>query len=1132
MSHWGRFIRVGSRGQRRLLKGGLAAATAAVLVVVGATAAQADTMFTGPSATGLTGLRGGATRLAFSIDDEVSASVDVGTGNLNVQGRLLSLQGVSGAVPISIAYNSRDTTSITSPTAQMKGPHTGWTWGFGGTGTLSLAPNGTTIDYTTADGAVWPFVLSGSTYTSPAGLKAILTKTASGFTLQYMQSSSTITFDATGNPITATDKNGNTTAIAFPATNTLSITSSAGPTAARTATLTYAPYTYAGYTYYATTVSQQNGSASRAASVSYSSSGQPTAITDANGAKVGLTYNAAGLVSKVTNPLGATTAFTYDSSNRVTQVDQSNTTSGSAGTSTTRFSYASSTSTLVAGANTSTSSAVSAVPHATYTLDGNHLVTTAVDAAGRSRSATYTPQGLDVASSTIGTSGGTPGSVSTTYGYDSSVNNGLSLTSATGQSGNSSTAAYTNAASSSQYLPSSTTTDANTAASANTTSYTYNGAGNQLTTTGNTTSGSTSSSTAVTSTVTRNSDGSIATATAPGNGSNATHYSYANGQLTQVTPVTGSSLGTKNYTYDAFGRLKTQTDGASNTTTYTYDDDDRVLTTSFSDATGTVTNTWDAAGNLTKQVSDGGTITNTFDQLNHVTSTANTSFGGTISFGYDKAGNNTSISDTRGTTTQTYDDAGSLLTTTYPKASGTATTQFATDGNGNRTDVWLQSNASHSVWAAHTHTAYDQSGRVKEIKAEKGPASSPTTQMDVYYCYNTAGSGTNCGASSASDAAKLQWTYNAVTSQTTKFTYDGLGRLTRVVESGGNDGNDTYAYTYDARGNRLTAAVSGTDSSSQTLTYNAASQITSTGYSYDGAGNMTASPGATYTYNAAEQMTKAVVGSNTTTYTYAGAAQNKVLRETVGGGSTYKLAYGRGGAIAQFGVGSLTAYIETDPNSGQATMLHTSSDIAALYVYDLGGSPVALLTDFNTTSFQYKYDPYGAATLQQTSGGNGVGQNPYAFKGGLQDRATGFVKYGQRWYNPVTGTWTQQDTLDSPLDAGNANRYAYAGDDPVNNSDPSGTVEFVEALLYIYNLASDASSLAGFLNDLGTNAAQRDLVVIADGLIGAAVCTAFVAAADIATLGAASFAEALCALAGEGTSALGGAIYDALYSAQ
>ncbi|MET4706095.1 RHS repeat-associated protein, partial [Frigoribacterium sp. UYMn621] len=71
--------------------------------------------------------------------------------------------------------------------------------------------------------------------------------------------------------------------------------------------------------------------------------------------------------------------------------------------------------------------------------------------------------------------------------------------------------------------------------------------------------------------------------------------------------------------------------------------------------------------------------------------------------------------------------------------------------------------------------------------------------------------------------------------------------------------------------------------------------------------------------------------------------------------------------------------------------------------------------------------------------GNPVTQNPYAFHSGIKDPGSGLVKFGLRWYNPTTGTWTQQDTLDAPLDPANANRYAYAGDDPINNLDPAGT---------------------------------------------------------------------------------------------
>ena len=49
-------------------------------------------------------------------------------------------------------------------------------------------------------------------------------------------------------------------------------------------------------------------------------------------------------------------------------------------------------------------------------------------------------------------------------------------------------------------------------------------------------------------------------------------------------------------------------------------------------------------------------------------------------------------------------------------------------------------------------------------------------------------------------------------------------------------------------------------------------------------------------------------------------------------------------------------------------------------------------------------------------------QNPDTFKAGIQDSVSGWVKYGQRWYNPATGRWTQQNTLDAPLNPAKSNR--------------------------------------------------------------------------------------------------------------
>ncbi|MER5458669.1 RHS repeat-associated core domain-containing protein [Micromonospora sp. NPDC002389] len=51
---------------------------------------------------------------------------------------------------------------------------------------------------------------------------------------------------------------------------------------------------------------------------------------------------------------------------------------------------------------------------------------------------------------------------------------------------------------------------------------------------------------------------------------------------------------------------------------------------------------------------------------------------------------------------------------------------------------------------------------------------------------------------------------------------------------------------------------------------------------------------------------------------------------------------------------------------------------------------------------------------------------------------TGFTKYGQRWYNPTQGRFTQQDNLSFIGNPRNGNRHAYAGCNPVTNIDPTG----------------------------------------------------------------------------------------------
>jgi len=100
------------------------------------------------------------------------------------------------------------------------------------------------------------------------------------------------------------------------------------------------------------------------------------------------------------------------------------------------------------------------------------------------------------------------------------------------------------------------------------------------------------------------------------------------------------------------------------------------------------------------------------------------------------------------------------------------------------------------------------------------------------------------------------------------------------------------------------------------------------------------------------------------------------------------------------------------------------------------------------------------------------------------------LKYGHRWYQPATGRFTQQDSISHLTDPAQGNRYAYAGDDPVNRTDITGDFSFsnffecagldtLTALIF----AADVYDVAVFF--FGVIAAQPEIDALA--LAGIAV---------------------------------------------
>ncbi|MEU3620371.1 LamG-like jellyroll fold domain-containing protein [Streptomyces sp. NPDC006872] len=281
-----------------------------------------------------------------------------------------------------------------------------------------------------------------------------------------------------------------------------------------------------------------------------------------------------------------------------------------------------------------------------------------------------------------------------------------------------------------------------------------------------------------------------------------THFSYtytARGQhaTTVLDDWTGDPSGsTRDLTvvsnaYDPAGRLASTTDAMGATTAYTYYDDGLAATTTAKQVTqsdGTrhdivlESDTFDPAGNLTKQVTGGGVTTRTFtvDAL-----------GRTLTSALDPSGLNRTATytydgdDRVKEQTQTISGTKKLATTSEYDAAGNVTKQTVTDGTSTHittgtyddrglplTSVSPRGNVTGADPAAYTTTyRYDGLGRPVQqtapaVQTEENGAAATTAKPTTLTGYNTFGEATH-----ARDAR----------GRTTRTEVDRLGRTTAVT---------------------------------------------------------------------------------------------------------------------------------------------------------------------------------------------------------------------------------------------------------------------------------------------------------------------------------------------------------------
>jgi RHS repeat-associated protein len=372
------------------------------------------------------------------------------------------------------------------------------------------------------------------------------------------------------------------------------------------------------------------------------------------------------------------------------------------------------------------------------------------------------------------------------------------------------------------------------------------------------------------------------------------------------------------------------------------------------------------------------------------------------------------------TTSYGYDAASRLISITEP---------YHPSGNGGKI-TYSYPDETHTTMTypngASEAMTYDISGRLLSII---GKDAAGTTQASYSYTYGyTDGGG---GSQDGGLRGTMTWSLAGSTAETTTFSYDSLGRLTQANPLGGVN----YQYCYDATGNLLAKAATCTTA---TYHYNAGNEQTDSGYSFDANGSATAIPAdPTMAYNAKNQTSSITpTGGTAQAQSYAGTSKaDRVAAGTVGFVNDQL-------GLARRYQGGADYY--TRDASGRILGERTSGTASGNYYYlfDGLGSVVAMTNSAGAVVATYKYDPYGNITYETS----GAQFNPIRYAGYYWSASYGTYKVGERFYDPAMGRWTQRDPINQPLDTHGWNPYTYAGDDPINLTDPSGLCSFVHCL--------------------------------------------------------------------------------------
>jgi RHS repeat-associated protein len=525
--------------------------------------------------------------------------------------------------------------------------------------------------------------------------------------------------------------------------------------------------------------------------------------------------------------------------------------------------------------------------------------------------------------------------------------------------------------------------------------------------------------------------------------------------LGRTTSVTEPERGTTNYSYayNSTGLVVTRTRPTANqtspttlTTTTTQSDAlGRPTSVSYSDGTPTKTYLYDINANL----GNGLVQTNYIGRLSAAFAQTPSSLLALTGFSYDGAGRVLGLLEClpSGCATATdnlllsyqYDLAGNMLSA----VTGPATTLTYTYSPANEvqsvTSSLSTSEAPSNVISSATN------GPFGPLSYQLGNG---LTSVATYDALGRAASGFVCNGSSVFGCTGGSFIYgqsitrqgvrvtqgcDTVIDNCANFGYDEFNRLTSRTVAGSSTPQN-YTYGYDRYGNRWSQTAADGGPSPQLTFSSTTNRITSAGYSYDAAGNVTSDGFHTYTYDAEGNVT-AVDGGSTASYVYN--ALNQRVSETVGGATT-QFAYNVAGQrVSIWNTASPAGELQEEYYVGNKRVAYFANNMLHFQHQDWTGTERMRTTFNGAVEGTYTSMSFGDA-FATVSGSDG---DPYHFSMLDHDYSSDTDHAQFRQYSSTPGRWMSPDPYDGSYDPSNPqsmNRYSYVLNNPMEFVDPLG----------------------------------------------------------------------------------------------